>query len=175
MRNQESLFYHQMAHLLDAGIALPEAIQSLIPQSPKSLQQKLNLIYQSLKMGDLPLTAFSQSGFGKLELALIEVAEQTGDLSGCFRQLAQHSERMEQLQQKLRAGLSYPIFLLFASPALINLYLLFQSSTSVYLKLLLKNYSCWIAIALGFFFFHRLLRSNYFYNSLLNQIPLLGG
>lgn len=174
MSNKESLFYHQLSNLLDAGITLPDAIQSLIPESPQSLRKKLNQVYQSLQAGEIPVTAFTQAGFGKMELAMIEVAEQTGNLTGCFRQLQQHTERMEHLRAKLKAGLAYPLFLLFVAPALLNLYLLFQSNLLAYLSLLLKSYSLWIGIALGGYAIHSVLRSNYAYNLFLNQLPVIG-
>lgn len=173
MTSKSSLYY-QLTLLLEAGIALPNALDSLQKQGSSSVQSQFRIVLDQLNTGELPHIAFQAANFSPLELALIEIAGQTGDYPGCFRHLYQYHEQLEKLNKQLKAGFAYPILLLFLTPTLLNLYLIFSKGLFAYLKVVLFSYTILIGSFLVLVWLHKKMQNFVPYASFLNHLPLIG-
>ncbi len=174
MSKKESFLYFQMAHLLDAGFTMSNALDSLEKQSPRKLRKKLITVQHYLEKGQFPWEAFKMAGFGKMEVALLRASERSGDLPGCFRQLAEDAERRTQFNQKILSGLAYPMFLLLVSPLLLSLPMMFKDGPGAFATTVFTYYGSLVAGVLALVFAHRFASLSMSYHSILNNLPILG-
>jgi len=119
------LFSQELSLLLDAGVPLLEALQTLREKSTQD--QMLESVCQALQQGQ-PLSAalaLLPQCFDPLFVALVAASERSGQLP---RALAHHAELLtwtEQLRAKLVAASIYPLMLLAAGGAVLLFLLLF--------------------------------------------------
>ncbi len=110
-----AFFTRQLSELLDAGIPLVEALQSLIkfsanPRLTEVLQQVCQDIQQGVGLSDS--LARHPSAFSPLYVALFRVGESTGSLNKMVNSLANYLERDMETRSKVRSALTYPLFIL---------------------------------------------------------------
>ncbi|WP_022956644.1 type II secretion system F family protein [Perlucidibaca piscinae] len=103
----------QLGALLQAGIALHPALRLLQAQQPVQEQAYWSPVLTHLEQGQ-PLSACleQRQALGVGDLALLRVAEQTGQLSSQLQRLAQLQARRLTLQRELRRALRYPVLAL---------------------------------------------------------------
>lgn len=110
-------FAQQLLNLLEAGLALLNAIELIQSSAPKKWQPWLEGIKNSLRNGN----SFSQSlasqknSFSPEFINLIRVSERTGDISLALKTLIAQFEAQLELSRKLQQALSYPIITLASS------------------------------------------------------------
>jgi len=119
------LFSHELGLLLDAGVPLLEALQTLREKSAQD--QTLESVCQALQQGQAlsAALALQPQCFDPLFIALVAASERSGQLP---RALAHHAAFLawtEQLRSKLVAAGIYPLMLLAASGAVLLFLLLF--------------------------------------------------
>jgi len=114
-------FAQQLLSLLNAGLALLNAIELIQESSQKSWQPWLEDLLSELKKGN----SFSQSlktqrnHFSIEFINLIRVSERTGDIERALRTICAHLESQIELQRKIQQALSYPLITLTSSLLLV--------------------------------------------------------
>jgi len=114
-------FAQQLLNLLDAGLALLNAIELIQSSAPSKWHYWLEELKISLQNGN----SFSQSlatqknGFSPEFINLIRVSERTGDISLALKTIIAQFEAQLELSRKLQQALSYPIITLMSSMILL--------------------------------------------------------
>ncbi len=109
-----SIFWREFATMIAAGLPVIEALQAIAEEvEHRRLRAVLTDIVASLWEGlNLSQSLARHRGvFSTMVVALIGAAEESGSLAEISAQLAGYLERRDQLFRKVRAALTYPIFL----------------------------------------------------------------
>ncbi|HEX4917071.1 MAG TPA: type II secretion system inner membrane protein GspF [Limnobacter sp.] len=105
------LFTRQLASLLQARLALAQALAALVEQADKPLiRERINSIRSEVTSGT-PLSqalAHYPKAFPEMYVATVAAGENTGDLGGVLSKLADALEARQALQQKVSAAFIYP-------------------------------------------------------------------
>ena len=122
------LFSHELAVLLDAGIPLLEALQTLREkEASRQVAAAIGALTDRLREG-LPLSAGLRSqpqAFDTLFIATVEASERTGQLSTALRRHADYLAWTETLRAKLVGAAIYPAMLVAAGVAVLVFLLVF--------------------------------------------------
>lgn len=124
-RVDERLFAQELSVLLDAGIPLLEAVQTLREKDGADGVPALDTLLASLREGRAFSSGLEAAGFGPLFVALAAASERSGQLP---RTLARHADWLAwsaALRQRLVTAAVYPALLMAASLAVIAFLLLF--------------------------------------------------
>jgi general secretion pathway protein F len=119
------LFAQELAVLLDAGIPLLEALQTLREKDRHAAV--LEGVIAALRQGQ-PLSAtLAQAGapFDTLFIALVAASERSGQLAATLRHHAAYLAWTEALRARLQAAAIYPLMLMGAGGAVVLFLLLF--------------------------------------------------
>jgi type IV pilus assembly protein PilC len=107
----------QLANMLDAGIPLPTALNTLVEQTENArLKEAIADIYSEIKEGK----SFSESLakhndiFSNLFINMVAAGEVSGNLDEVLKRLATFTEREAELKQKISAAMTYPVILIVA-------------------------------------------------------------
>lgn len=122
------LFSQELAVLLDAGIALLEALNTLREkEASESVRQALNAVIASVEQGQPLSTAMraQPQAFDELVCAIVAANERTGQLSAALAQHAKYLAWVDGLRARLIAACVYPVMLLSVGGAVIMFLLLF--------------------------------------------------
>jgi type IV pilus assembly protein PilC len=146
------MFSRQLALLLESGIGIVQGLELLRAQTPnKGLAKILDKIVNDLRGGS-PLSAAlgkHPAAFSKMYCKIIAVGEQTGQLEGVLRNLADYQEQATAAMRKVRQAMTYPIivFLLaigvgivtvtFVLPPIMNLFKSFGSNLPLVTQILI--------------------------------------
>jgi type IV pilus assembly protein PilC len=120
-KQQELAFAQQLLSLLNAGIALLNAIELIESSAPKNWQSWLINIQSHLRQGN----SFSQclvahsNQFSMEFVNLIRVSERSGDIELALKTICQQLEAQIELKRKVQQALSYPIITLASSLMLV--------------------------------------------------------
>jgi len=125
-KKQLCFFTKELLHLLKTGIPLNQSL-NIIYKSQKSFafKQVIESIKLTIENGESfsnTLKKFPQY-FDALYCSIIQVGEQSGKLEESLTHLARHQKRMEDLKQRVKRALAYPLTVLFVA-ILITLVLL---------------------------------------------------
>lgn len=118
-------FAQELASLVAAGLAIPQALQTLARSAPAGgLRSVLERASAALREG-MPLSAAleRQQVFPPLLVATVRASEMTGHLSESLSRYAGHQERLRGLREKVVGAAVYPMLLLSVG-ALVVLFLL---------------------------------------------------
>lgn len=122
------LFSQELAVLLDAGIALLEALNTLREKEGNgAVRQALDGVIQAVEQGQ-PLSAAMRQqpqAFDELVCAIVAANERTGQLSAALAQHSRYLAWVESLRAKLIAACVYPVMLLGVGSAVILFLLLY--------------------------------------------------
>lgn len=122
------LFSQELAVLLDAGIPLLEALETLAEKEARvQVAAAIKALVDDLRTG-LPLSEAlgrQRERHGDLLLAIVAASERTGQLSASLRQHAAYLGWIEGLRARLLAAAMYPMLLLAAGGAVMLFLLLF--------------------------------------------------
>lgn len=116
--------YDGLATMLDAGLPLLEAVETLTGETPEdqgrrpqvfglridSRRTMLMEVREALRSGRSLEEAFHEHGgwFDEAELAMIRAGQHNGDLAGVLRNLTDRHQRSGELGQKVTGALAYP-------------------------------------------------------------------
>lgn len=122
MSSQKQLhFAQQLLSLLDAGLALLNAIELMHSCAAKDWRPCLSDLHSHLKKGNSFSSGLrlKQNHFSAEFINLIRVSERTGDIHLALTTICQQLEAQIELRRKLQQALSYPIITLASSFLLI--------------------------------------------------------
>jgi len=108
------LMMRQLATLSSAGLPLAQSLQALASQSEKPQQrQLLQTLHQKVLTGSSLAEAVAEfpTTFTVLYRAMIAAGEASGKLGSVLEQLADYSEKAQQLKGKLLQAMIYPMLL----------------------------------------------------------------
>jgi len=107
----------QIYVMLDAGIAIDLTLQNIIKSiKDKKLKSIFESILQDIKSGLSLNQAFSkfEKELGTLTVAMIRLGEETGDLVGAIKDLANILNEILDNRKRLKKATRYPMFIVFA-------------------------------------------------------------
>jgi general secretion pathway protein F len=117
-RAQVSLAVRQLADLVEAGVLLPEALQSVGSQTPvPTLAHALSDVAQRVRQGEslAASCAAHPKLFSPLTRAMLAAGAESGRLDTVLTQLADYLDARDALTQKLTTALLYPALVALVS------------------------------------------------------------
>lgn len=120
------LFSQELMALLQAGLSLVEAIETLTEKDHRNDSRRvLGLIRARLYEGQSFSSALSEFPliFPTLFVAMVRASEKTGDLTQTLKRFITYSTQLENIRKKVITASIYPAVLLFVG-ALVTLFLL---------------------------------------------------
>jgi len=195
-----AVFCRQLAVLLEAGVPLLSALESLSLQtSNRSLRRSLAGVIGQLERGTSFAESLRSSGlFPEIAVTMVEVGELGGVLETVLGHLAAYFEREYTTREKLRSALTYPAVVVLIALVTFTILISFvlPSLTSVIQELggtvppltawaLKSGYfiqAHWVVLALSFLFMVLVLarlantgKARELLDPLLIRLPVLGG
>jgi type II secretory pathway component PulF len=113
-----AVFYQQLAAMLDAGVPMERALESLKNAAPsRRLREVDGMILERIRAGGSLADAVGEheAVFPALHRELIGVGERTGSVERVLRHLATMMEQMEAIRREITAQMFYPLLLLHLS------------------------------------------------------------
>src|SRR6266576_242951 len=123
------IFTEQLAHLLQAGMTLDEALSILEKRLKQPrVQQMTHSLHQSLVDGRSFSQALSEMprSFQPLYVNLVAAGEASGALPQILLRLVKHLMQAKELRDRVQQALIYPAFLALAGGALITIFITFM-------------------------------------------------
>ncbi|WP_457574895.1 type II secretion system inner membrane protein GspF [Desulfolithobacter sp.] len=115
VRQQEiHIATRQLATLLGAGIPLVQALNGLIEQTTnKSLKKIIAQIKDSVNEGNSLTVALSEHPrlFSRIYINMVRAGEASGSLDVVLERLAEFGESQQALKARIKAALTYPLFM----------------------------------------------------------------
>src|SRR5438552_5489384 len=123
------IFTEQLAHLLQAGMTLDEALSILEKRLKQPrVQQMTHALHQALVDGRSFSQALSELPriFPPLYVNLVAAGEASGALPQILLRLVKHLMQAKELRDRVQQALIYPAFLALAGGALITIFITFM-------------------------------------------------
>jgi type IV pilus assembly protein PilC len=105
------VFTRQLATMIDAGIAIVQALQALADQTPnKVMRDTIRDITTRVESGESFSEALTRhpKAFNRLYVAMVGAGEKGGLLAEILGRLATYQENTERLRKKVKTALMYP-------------------------------------------------------------------
>jgi type IV pilus assembly protein PilC len=105
------VFTRQLATMIEAGIAIVQALQALADQTPnKVMRDVIRDVCSRVESGDSFSEALQKhpKTFNKLYFSMIQAGEKGGLLAEIMARLATYLEKTERLRKKVKTALMYP-------------------------------------------------------------------
>ena len=120
-------FYRQLAVILRSGLPLLNALQLLQKHGSASEMLLCYRLQQRLRRGSSLAQALAAepASCSHLAVTLVAVGEESGELATLLEQLAAYYSRQLKLRRFVQRAVTYPVFLLVASVAVLLLFLLY--------------------------------------------------
>ncbi len=194
------LFARQLAALLQAGVPIIRALQTLRAHAHRShLQNALDGVIDSLQAGRDLATSLADHPhiFGAVLPRLVRAGEQTGRLASAFMQVHAYLHMEREIKRRLRSALRYPLLVLFTAllallvvnalviPAFAHLFTRFGAELPVLTRILIASshfllqHGLWLllACALGLLLLPAALRTplgRHWWDRQKLRLPLVG-
>ncbi|MCD5390665.1 type II secretion system inner membrane protein GspF [candidate division NPL-UPA2 bacterium] len=113
-KREIAVFTRQLATLLEAGLPLVDSLTSLVEQiEDKTLKKVVAEVRERVREGSSLSDALSKypKSFSSLYVNMVRAGEGSGALEKILRRLADYAEDEVRLRSRLRAALSYPLFM----------------------------------------------------------------
>jgi len=135
-----SIMTRQLATLLGAGFPLVSALYTLVPQTRShSFKRILSQIKDAIEEGSSFGAALSQypEVFSDIYINMVRSGESSGTLELVLERLADISERQQNLSNRIRAALAYPILMFFIGTIVLFVLLTYivPSITSIFMDM----------------------------------------
>ncbi len=124
-----SLVTRQLASLIQSGLPLDEALQIGARQARKEKIKGVLLQTRSRVVEGRSLAqamAENPKTFDHMYRAMVRAGESTGFLGTVLERLAEYTESSQQIQQRIKSAMIYPVVLLSASVLVIGLLMVFM-------------------------------------------------
>jgi len=105
------VFTRQLATMIDAGIAIVQALQALADQTPnKVMRDTIRDVCTRVESGESFSEALTRhpKAFNRLYVAMVGAGEKGGLLAEILGRLATYQENTERLRKKVKTALMYP-------------------------------------------------------------------
>src|SRR5665213_86692 len=105
------VFTRQLATMVDAGIAIVQALQALADQTPnKVMRDTIHDVTTRVESGESFSEALTRhpKAFNRLYVAMVAAGEKGGLLAEILARLATYLENTERLRKKVKTALMYP-------------------------------------------------------------------
>ncbi len=120
-------FTRQMASMLEAGLTIPQALQTLSTETASRVLQKvITDILKQIESGESFSGALQKHPevFSRLYVNMVDAGERGGILPDILTRLATHSEKMHRLRSKVRSALTYPAIVSLVAIAVVSFLLI---------------------------------------------------
>jgi type II secretory pathway component PulF len=120
-------FLRNLAMIISGGVTLLQALEDFLdtPLEP-ALKKKLKLIHQRISEGFQLSEAIEEAGgFSPFVVVLARIGEESGSLDRTLQDAADHLESIQDIINRTRSALSYPIFVLIAMGGALGFWLLY--------------------------------------------------
>ncbi|MGO8766725.1 MAG: type II secretion system F family protein [Limisphaerales bacterium] len=110
--NDLVIFTRQLATMVDAGIAIVQALQALAEQSPnKVMRDTIKDVCTRVESGESFSEALQKhpKAFNRLYIAMVAAGEKGGLLAEILARLATYLESTEKIRKKVKSAMMYPI------------------------------------------------------------------
>jgi len=127
-RRDKIVFTRSLHTLLEAGIALDQALHIIIEQTVNETFKKVvDNLYASVQKGETLHKALGNNRkyFSPFFISLIRVGEETGNLDGSLLHLLEQQENDDELITKVRGSLIYPAVIITAALIIATLMMIF--------------------------------------------------
>ncbi len=110
-------FAKSMSVMLRAGVPIVYALEDYAEMTTsKALQRAVNEVAEMVKAGERLSDALAASKvFPEVFHRVIKIGEETGNLDGAFKDIADHLERVLELKNNIKRALMYPSFVLVST------------------------------------------------------------
>ena len=144
-----SIFLHQLALLLGAGLTLEAALQTLSDTANKGLAGFANGLRASISAGDSFAEALEQhtSVIEPAYVAMVRAGEASGKLDAVLRAIVEDRSRKEVLTDRVNSAIRYPLFLV-GSAIVIMLFFLIGTHPAAYFFWIAATYQFFMEMAL---------------------------
>jgi len=194
------LFYIQLSNMISAGITILMSLSTLARQiENRNLKEAIGSVYRQVEAGGTLFQAFGTEPriFKRLFVNMIKAGEASGNLDTVLMRYADFFEKQEDLKQKVKSALFYPIILLCAGVAVMLIVVTFviPQFAEIYLKagiqlpiptlvvykagMVIKHY--WyllliiaIAVFLGTRYYFKTERGSFLLDNLKLRLPIIG-
>lgn len=123
-----AIFCRQFATLINAGITAVKSLDILYSQTEdKVLKDSLGKIYEGVQKGEAMSEAFKKQGrvYPELFTNMILAGESSGSLDSVLLRMADHYEKENKLNNKIKSSTTYPIVLATLTVAVVLLMVVF--------------------------------------------------
>ena len=114
---------NQFAIILASGIPIARTVHLIADKtSDKTLKKMLRQVGDDVESGRSLAASFTERGADFLPTTFIETVragEESGNLDGAFRSVADHFDKQVKMRGKVKSALSYPIFVLIVAVAVV--------------------------------------------------------
>ncbi|MCX6005444.1 MAG: type II secretion system F family protein [Chloroflexi bacterium] len=146
------MFSRQLALLLESGVGIVQGLELLQKQSTnKNFTKILKSIVADLRAGSSLSASLDKhpEAFPKMYCKIIAVGEQTGQLEGVLRNLADYTEQATAAMRKIKQAMTYPVIVLvlavvvsivtvtFVLPPIMNLFKSFGGELPLVTRILI--------------------------------------
>ncbi len=110
-----AMFSRQLATVLDSGIPLVKGLRGLAADGAKSIIAKsVPDLAQRLERGESLSEAMAAhpQAYDTMYLSMIKAGERAGALDRIVEELATYLEKVDEIKQKVKSAMSYPVFIL---------------------------------------------------------------
>ena len=117
--------YHRLYQTLELGLPMLTALEENAAQLPsRKLRNIVDEMRVSIENGNSFAAAMAQfpKAFGKLDLAIVRMGEETGVLPKCLKDLSIFLEWMEDIRSTIRRAAIYPSFVVIVIVAVIGVW-----------------------------------------------------
>jgi type IV pilus assembly protein PilC len=118
-------FYHRLYQTLELGLPMLSALEENAVQLPsKAMRRIVDEMRITIENGNTFTEAMSRfpKVFGRLEMAIIRMGEQTGVLPKCLRDLSDFLEWKEDIRSTVKRAAIYPSFVITVIVAVIGVW-----------------------------------------------------
>ena len=118
-----AIFCRQFSTLINAGITAVMSLDILYQQTEKkALRKSIGQVYEAVQKGELMSEAFRKQGeiYPELFINMVMTGESGGNLDSVLLSMADHYEKENKLNNKIKGALVYPIILTILSVAIVT-------------------------------------------------------
>lgn len=113
-----TLFTHQIAVMLEAGVPLNDTLTLLKNSTNKAeLKQLFHTLISQIEAGSSLSQALGDSSplIDSFYCSLVSTGEQTGNLHGAFKRIATYRQKSEALKSKVKKAMIYPVIVVLCA------------------------------------------------------------
>lgn len=122
------LFTRQLAIMLGSGITIEESLRGVLEETDKkNIKQVISTLRSSVREGQMFATSLDQFPkiFNNMYRATVRAGESSGNLDTVLEQLADYSEKQQNIRKKLQQATIYPLVMLIVCLGIVSFLLVY--------------------------------------------------